>query len=290
MAILLCWLGLACMQVLAQETFKGFGAVQTHLSSRPVHIVAIHPHNVSSFTEGLLFDGGHLLESTGLNGQSFIREIDPVTSLYTGKEFQFPDSVFGEGIAVVDDTIYALTYVSQRGFAIDRKTFALVREFAFATTTGEGWGMTTDGTLLIVSDGSAVLLFFDPATMREVRRVTVALHGEPVANINELEYVHGEVFANVWFTTQILRIDAATGRVKEVLELAQLPFLEGHKDAIADPARKADAVMNGIAHNPSNNHLYITGKMWDAVFELDVVLAPAAAKTHLRRIHGQVIR
>ncbi|EQC33605.1 hypothetical protein SDRG_08711 [Saprolegnia diclina VS20] len=279
-------LALVCLQVLAQEAFAGFGAIQADaasvLSHRPYDIVTIHPHNVSSFTEGLLFDGGHLLESTGLNGQSFIREIDAVTGVGTGNEFKFPDGIFGEGIAVLNGTIYALSYQAKVGYALDRSTFALQREFAFATTTGEGWGMTTDGAHLIVSDGSATLLFLDPNSMDEVRRVVVTQHGVQVRLLNELEYIHGEIFANVWYTNQILRIDPATGHVLQALLLDQLPLLENHARTIPEDWRKMDAVMNGIAHNPLNNHVYVTGKLWDAVFELDLALPKVV---HGRRVH-----
>ncbi|KDO29198.1 hypothetical protein SPRG_19873 [Saprolegnia parasitica CBS 223.65] len=281
------WAGLAlvCLQVLAQEAFAGFGAIVADASSvsSPYAIVAIHPHNVSSFTEGLLFDGGHLLESTGLSGQSFIRELDALTGLCTGNEFKFPDGIFGEGITVLNGTIYALSYQAKIGYALDRSTFALQREFAFATTTGEGWGMTNDGAHLIVSDGSATLLFLDPTSLVEVRRIVVTQHGADVRLLNELEYIAGEIFANVWYTNQILRIDPATGHVRDALLLDQLPLLENHARTIAaEDWRKMDAVMNGIAHNPLNDHVYVTGKLWDAVFELDLALPKVV---HGRRVH-----
>ncbi|OQS03846.1 hypothetical protein THRCLA_21050 [Thraustotheca clavata] len=271
---------------LAAESFAGFDAIQRRVYAPPggFYVVNIHPHNVSSFTEGLLFDRGMLLESTGLDGQSYIREIDARTGLSTGKEFKFPPDIFGEGITVLGNTIYALTYQAKKGFAINRDSFKLLRSFDFETNTGEGWGMTTDQTHLIVSDGSSTIYFFDQKSMAKVREITVTNNGQPVININELEYVRDELFANVWLTTNILRIDPISGNVKEVLKMERLQYLESNVENIRESWRKVDAVMNGIAFNPENNHLYVTGKLWDAVFELQVALA--SDTPHVRTFDG----
>ncbi|RHY47480.1 hypothetical protein DYB30_010511 [Aphanomyces astaci] len=243
-------------------------------------LVAVHPHDSDAFTEGLLFHDGVLLESTGLDGKSFVREHNATEFGVHVNEFRFPPDVFGEGIAVLNDKIYALTYKAKVGYVLDRRTFKLLDTFRFDTTTGEGWGMTTDGHNLIVSDGSATILFLEPTNdMHVIRTITVTeTDGSEVRNINELEYVHGELLANVWFTNSILRIDVATGHVKETLNLDHLPTLEGHVEGIQGPL-KNDAVMNGIAFNPINQHVYVTGKLWDSMFELDLNVP----RRHIRR-------
>ncbi|KAF0696523.1 Aste57867_12716 [Aphanomyces stellatus] len=243
-------------------------------------LVNIHPHNTEFFTEGLLFHNGVLLESTGLDGASYIREIGP--NFTVTKEFRFPPNLFGEGIAVLDNKIYALTYKSKTGFILDRDTFEQLGTFHFETTTGEGWGMTTDGTSLIVSDGSSAILFFDPTSMAVTRSIQVsyATDGSPVDLINELEYVNGELLANVWFTNDVLRIDPSTGRVREVLNMDHLPTLEGHVDLMEDATLKNDAVMNGIAYNPANGHVYMTGKLWDSMFEVDLNVPRRRIRRH----------
>ncbi|ETW01944.1 hypothetical protein H310_06480 [Aphanomyces invadans] len=265
--------------LLSFEDVDAFEVDPTSVTHGQYTLVAIHPHDPDAFTEGLLFHDGILYESTGLDGKSFVREHSTNQFGVHVKEFRFPADVFGEGIAILDDKIYALTYKSKVGFVLDRKTFALLDTFHFETTTGEGWGMTTDGHSLIVSDGSAAILFLDPSDMHVVRTINVTrADGSNVRNVNELEYVQGDLLANVWFTNTILRIDAATGRVIETLNLDHLPTLEGHVGAMHG-RWKADAVMNGIAYNPANQHVYVTGKLWDSMFELDL----NAPRHHIRR-------
>ncbi|CAK4079133.1 unnamed protein product [Aphanomyces euteiches] len=239
-------------------------------------LISVLPHNPEFFTEGLLFHNGMMLESTGLEGASYVREIGPEMNIT--KEFTFPSGLFGEGITVLNNKIYALTYKAKTGFVLDRDTFDLIDKFNFETTTGEGWGMTTDGHSLIVSDGSSWILYFDPATMQVQRKIQVLLNDEEVRNVNELEYINGELLANVWFTNNVLRIDPNTGRVKEVLNLDHLRNLEHHAKTMRGPLKR-DAVMNGIAYNPENRHVYVTGKLWDSMFELDLNVP----RHHIRR-------
>jgi glutaminyl-peptide cyclotransferase len=223
-------------------------------------VVKTYPHNRDAFTEGLFYLDGVLYESTGLNGQSTVRKVD----LQTGKVLQqikVPPQYFGEGMATLNGKLYQLTWQTQKGFVYDLETFKLERDFTY---TGEGWGLTTDGHWLIMSDGTDQIRFLDPNTLAENRRITVMVHGLPVKRLNELEYIKGEIFANVWGTDYVVRIDPATGKLLGVIDFTGL---------LAPQDRDKDTdVLNGIAYDAKSDRLFVTGKKWPKLFEVRLKL------------------
>ncbi|KAE8910658.1 hypothetical protein PF005_g12220 [Phytophthora fragariae] len=250
-----------------------------------VRLVTIHPHNASAFTEGLVFDDGALIESTGLNGASFIRKyrlsdlnteyfrVGAAQSVPFLREFRFDDDIFGEGVTVLGDKLFALTYKAEQVLVLSRHDFQLLGQFPLKTTTKEGWGLTTDGEFLIASDGSAKVLFFDPLNDFKLHHsITVRKDGVPVTKVNELEFVEGELLANVWFEDHILRIDITTGDVLEQIDLDWIPNMVAniHTKAMKRSPIIEDAVMNGIAYDPVSRHVFVTGKLWDSMFELEL--------------------
>ena len=230
-----------------------------------VQVVHTYPHDAQAFTQGLIYLGGHLYESTGIEGRSSLRMED----LETGRILQFQDvpKYFGEGLTNWGSTLIQLTWQDHVGLVYDRFSFKLLRTFEY---TGEGWGLTQDGKSIILSDGTATLRFLDPATFKVVRRVTVRDHGKPIDQLNELEYVHGEIYANVWHTDRIARISPATGKVLGFINLAGL---------LPDSERsEAEAVLNGIAWDQEHDRLFVTGKLWPKIFEIKVIAGkPRAA-------------
>jgi glutamine cyclotransferase len=223
-------------------------------------IVRSFPHAPASFTQGLVYKDGVLYEGTGQRGQSVLRKIDPSNGRII-EEVKLPRDIFGEGITIHDDKIYQLTWTSLNGFIYDLTSLKLLRTFTFPLPI-EGWGLTTDGKDLIWSDGSSTLYFIQPETMKVKKRLTVTLQGRPIASINELEYINGQIFANVWQTESIIRIDPKSGRINGILDLSALTpsVYKGH----------GDYVLNGIAYNPQNGHLFITGKMWPQFHEISI--------------------
>jgi len=229
-------------------------------SSRPVpvygyRIVHAYPHDNGAFTQGLIYRDGFLYESTGLMGRSSLRKV----RLDTGEVLQKREvetRYFAEGLTDWEGRLVQLTWQTNVGFVYDLLSFAPAQTFSYK---GEGWGLTHDSTRLILSDGTANLRFFDPRTYRETGHVTVHDAMGPIEQLNELELVRGEVFANVWQTDRICRIDPATGRVTGWIDLSGL--LPG------DERRQAD-VLNGIAYDPAGDRLFVTGKLWPQVFEI----------------------
>lgn len=219
-------------------------------------VVQAWPHDPAAFTQGLLFRKGSLLESTGLNGESTLREVDWKTGKVL-KQIDVPRQYFAEGLAVIGDRAYQLTWQTRKGFIYDADTFKSLGEFSYV---GEGWGLTTDGQLLILSDGTHRIRFLDPATFAEVRAIEVLDHGKPVSQLNELEYIHGEIFANVWQTDRVIRIDPATGRVRGTIDFANLL-------PAAERGPRTD-VLNGIAYDAENDRLVVTGKRWPKLYEV----------------------
>jgi len=221
-------------------------------------VVNSFPHDSRAFTQGLLVRDGYFYESTGQNGQSTIRKVR-VTTGEVVQQQSLESQYFGEGLTDWGGQLIQLTWKHQLGFVYDLASFKSIRSFTYP---GEGWGLTHDRTNLIMSDGqpSGELRFLDPRTYAEVRRVTVRDAGRPVNRLNELEFVRGEVFANVWYTDEICRIDPATGRVTGWIDLA------GILPAAQRPG--PDAVLNGIAYDSGTNRLFVTGKYWPRVFEI----------------------
>lgn len=221
-------------------------------------VLAELPHDPAAFTQGFELDGGALYEGTGLAGRSQLRELDPETGAVR-RAVPLPGELFGEGITVVGDRIWQLTWRDGVALEWDRDTLTLLREVPLQ---GEGWGICADGGgRLVRSDGTDRLRFHDPGTFAEQGSVAVTLDGAPVSQLNELECVEGQVWANVWQTDRIVRIDPATGRVTAVVDAAGL----------LDPARRAEAdVLNGIAALPDGEFL-VTGKLWPVTFRVRFV-------------------
>jgi glutamine cyclotransferase len=222
-------------------------------------VVKAYPHDPLAYCQGLLFSDGHLYESTGRENASSVRRVE----LETGKVLQrteLPPPLFGEGLARVGDRLIQLTWTNKVARIYDANTLAPLDQFEYQ---GEGWGLTYDGENLIQSDGSEVLVFRDPKTFAEVRRVRVLNAGQPVTQINELEMVEGEIWANVWKFDVILRIDPQTGKVLGFVDLTGI----FDRRTIPDP----DAVLNGIAYDPVSKRLFVTGKLWPKLFEIKVV-------------------
>jgi glutamine cyclotransferase len=222
-------------------------------------IVNVYPHDPLAWTQGLVFEDGVLLESTGRRGQSSLRRV----ALESGEVLQFlalPPQLFAEGLTLFGDRIIQLTLKARVGFVYDADSFALQRTFIYPT---EGWGLTHDGQRLIMSDGTAALHFLDPDTLLETGRIEVHDDQGPVTMLNELEYIEGEVYANVWLTDRIARIDPDSGQVTAWIDLAGLLSPE-------DFAGTVD-VLNGIAYDAQNGRLFVTGKLWPKLFEIELV-------------------
>lgn len=225
-----------------------------------VKVLATRPHDPEAYTQGLLWHDGRLFESTGLYGHSSLREVKPETGEVL-RSTPLPAKYFGEGLALVDDRLIQITWQEGVAFVYDLAKFDPRGQFSY---TGEGWGLTYDGKRLIMSDGTDRLTFRDPVTFDSLGGVNVSQDGKPVLNVNELEWVDGVLYANVWQTDRILRIDPATGRVTAEIDASGLLSAKEAADA---------EVLNGIAWRPGTKTFYITGKRWPKMFE--VVFVPA---------------
>jgi glutamine cyclotransferase len=231
-------------------------------STDTYQVIHTYPHDAQAFTQGLIYLDGHLYESTGLSGHSSLRMED----LDTGRIQQFqdvPGKYFAEGLTDWGSTLIQLTWESHVALVYDRFSFRLLRTLPYP---GEGWGLTQDGAHLILSDGTAQLRFLDPATFHEIRRITVKDHGAPVKELNELEFIHGEIYANIWHSNRIARISPATGKVLGWIDLTGL--------LPQSQRSNPDAVLNGIAWDPVHDRLFVTGKLWPRLFEIKVIPAP----------------
>ncbi len=218
-------------------------------------VVHAYPHDPGAFTQGLIYLDGYLYESTGLNGRSSLR----MTDLTTGKVLQkqpVPSQYFAEGMTNFAGKLYQLTWQNGKAFVYDRFSFKLIREHTY---TGEGWGLTNDGKRLILSDGSAQLRFIDPQTFAVTSKITVTDQGRPVDRLNELEYVRGEILANVWQTELIARISPTTGKVLGWIDLTGL---------LTQAEMQGVDVLNGIAYDSKQDRLFVTGKLWPKIFEI----------------------
>jgi glutamine cyclotransferase len=223
-------------------------------------VVNSYPHDPDAFIQGLVFEDGIFYEGTGRRGQSTLRQVE----VETGQVLQainLPAEVFGEGITIFGDRIIQLTWQARTGFIYDKPNFEFLDIFRYPT---EGWGITHDGQRLIMSDGTSTLYLWDLDTLEEIGRIQVEANGQPVARLNELEYINGEIFANVWQTDRIARIDPGTGQVVGWIDLTGLL-------SPADRGQRTVDVLNGIAYDAENDRLFVTGKLWPRLYEIELV-------------------
>jgi glutamine cyclotransferase len=219
-------------------------------------VVGKYPHDPEAYTQGLVWYKGGFYESTGLYGRSSLRRVEFPSGKIL-RSIHMAPNIFAEGLALVDGNLVQLTWKSGKGFVYDRETFKLLREFQVDTV---GWGLAFDGSQLILSDGSSTLTYMDPATFRPGKKLNVTLDGKPLENLNELEFIEGEIWSNVWMSDLIVRIDPASGRVTSYLDMrGLLPF---------NPDRSPDDVLNGIAFDPENRRIFVGGKRWPSLFEI----------------------
>jgi glutaminyl-peptide cyclotransferase len=254
-------LGLAVALLAPVSGDPGHHPAQQTAKVDSFRVVHSYPHDRAAYTQGLIYRDGFLFESTGLNGQSTLRKV----KLETGEVLQqhrLDQQHFGEGLAAWNEHLVQLTWQSRIAFVYEVKTFAPRRAFSYP---GEGWGLTHDGAQFVLSDGSDELRLLDSKTFREVRRIRVRDGGIPVRDLNELEFVRGEIYANVWHTDRIARISPQTGQVTGWIDLRGL-MATGYR---LDP----EAVLNGIAYDAVKNRLFVTGKLWPRLFEITVVPA-----------------
>jgi len=218
-------------------------------------IVNVYPHDSNAFTEGLVYYQGELFESTGLYGRSTLRRVE----LKTGRVLQetnLAPRYFGEGLTLLNGKAYQLTYREETGFVYQLDTFQSGLQFSYS---GEGWGLTTDGQSLIMDDGSENIRYINPGTFKETRRIRVLADGQPVTNLNELEWVKGELYANVWRTSEMLRVNPQDGKIVGVVDFSGLLRIDEQEHA---------EVLNGIAYDPEGDRLFVTGKLWPKLFEV----------------------
>lgn len=248
-ALLLC----ACDALL-----PGLATTETPYTVLIPEVVSVRPHDARAFTQGLLLHDGSFYESTGQYGASTLREVDPISGAVL-RQVALPPEYFAEGLALVDDRLIQLTWREGVAFVYDLATFALIHRYSY---DGEGWGLCYDGDALYMTDGSSTLFVRDPATFALLASRPVTLAGAPVANLNELACVGDYVYANVWYSDEIMRIRKATGMIDAVIDASEL--LTAEERAALAPG----AVLNGIAYDPDTGHFYLTGKYWPKLFEV----------------------
>ena len=223
-------------------------------------IVHTYPHDRNAFTQGLFYLDGKFYESTGQVGQSTIRHVN-IEDGHVLQSVPIPPGQFGEGIVNFGNQIVSITWQGGNGYRWDLTTLRRIGDWHYE---GEGWGLTQNGTDIIMSDGTSAIRFLDPATLQERRRITVTLQGTELTQLNELEYVNGEIWANIWQTPRIARIDPATGRVTGIIDLSGIAN---------ENTTSPDAVLNGIAWDPQGHRLFVTGKLWPHLYEIQLVPA-----------------
>jgi glutaminyl-peptide cyclotransferase len=249
--------------IFALVLLLGCAVAQAAIPVYGYKIVRTYPHDAGAYTEGLFYKDGYLYESTGQAGTSTVRKVE-LSSGETVQRYNLPSQYFGEGIVDWKDRLVQLTWQTQTGFVYDLASFKLRHTFAYP---GEGWALTRDNQHLYMSDGTPVLRVLDPESLTTTRRITVTADGAPVTNLNELEWIKGELYANVWLTDRIARIDPANGHVvgwidlSGLLDISQLP----------DPGND---VLNGIAYDAAHDRLFVTGKRWPKLFEITLVKRP----------------
>ena len=253
------WLaaGIAVAAVAAVAAWAQLGARR----SEPIsgfEVVAVYPHDPNAFTQGLAIEAGQLYEGTGQYGASMLRRVD-LASGRPEKQRALGPQYFGEGIAILGGLVYQLTWQNGVVVVYDLETFEVERTMQY---DGEGWGLTHDGRQLIMSDGSATIRFRDPQTFAVAREIEVRAEGAPVPRLNELEYIDGEIWANIWYDDRIARISPANGEVLGFIDLGTL---------YPRSARGSEAVLNGIAYDAAAKRLFVTGKNWPQLYEIDLV-------------------
>jgi len=221
-------------------------------------LIKSFPHDTSAFTQGLVYHEGYLYEGTGLRGKSSIRKVNSKTGNIE-KSFKLPKKYFGEGITILKDKIYQLTWKSNIGFVYDLKSFDLINEFYYPF---EGWGITTDGKELILSDGSSSLYFMDPETFGIRKKLQVFDRKTPIKRINELEFIDGNIYANVWLTNKVAVISPQSGKVLYWVNFRGLLKKESNTQRVD--------VMNGIAYDNVSKRIFVTGKLWPKIFEIKI--------------------
>jgi glutamine cyclotransferase len=257
-----CWCGLFAEIANSSVPTQPVGETDTAPTRFTYTVINTWPHATAAFTQGLVFYEGHLLESTGLKGESTLRSVD-LTTGRVEKTVSLPSEYFAEGLAVIGNRAYQLTWQNHQGFIYDTHSFRREGEFAYE---GEGWGLTSDGKWLILSDGTDQLRFLDPTTFQVIRIVHVTAAGVSITRINELEWVKGEIFANVWLTNAIIRIDPENGNVRGIIDFSRLLPTELRQSGTD--------VLNGIAYDSDHDRLFITGKRWPALFEVRLIESP----------------
>jgi glutamine cyclotransferase len=252
------------MAVLLMMTDRGLGQSPSSRNKNQVpeytfEVVRQLPHDSAAFTQGFTYYNGFFYEGTGREGQSTLRQIEPESGRLVRKTDLAPE-LFGEGVAVLGNEVIQLTWLSHVGFVYDLRDFRLLRRFTYS---GEGWGLTSDGRDLFMSDGSSEIRVLDARTFAEKAHIKVRDGGKPVEKLNELEFVEGEIYANIWHSDRIARISPQTGRIVGWIDLTGLlgPFYQ----------REAEAVLNGIAYDAKEKRLFVTGKLWPRIFEIRVV-------------------
>jgi len=220
------------------------------------HIVNIYPHDTSAFTQGLLIRDSILYESTGGYGKSSLRQVELATGKVL-KQYNLSNEYFAEGLAIINDQLIQLTWLNNIGFVYDKETFSVQRNFS---VSGQGWGLTYDGTNLIMSNGSSHLTFLDPQTYVVSREVSVRDGDEPITNINELEYIDGDIYANIWHSYKLAIINPQTGQVKGWIDLTGIYQADDY-----------ESVLNGIAYDAQTGKLFVTGKNWPNLYEIEII-------------------
>jgi len=245
--------------ILLAGVAQSFASHAPSNSTAGYEVVHVYPHDPSAYTQGLIFLDDALYEGTGLEGRSSLRRVQLETGSVL-QRYDLPKQYFGEGITDWGDDLYQLTWRSGTCFVYDRASFRLLHTFHYQ---GEGWGLTHDEKYLIMSDGTAKLRILDPASFKQLKRITVKYKGHPVENLNELEYICGEIYANVWMSDRIAIISPKSGKVERWLDLSGI--LPGH-DLV-----NGNAVLNGIAYDKNTGRVFVTGKLWPKLFEIRLV-------------------
>lgn len=264
------------LQAVKGDAFANAGrrGMETEAAAQSqVNILASYPHDPKAFTQGLVVarfgDSKFFIESTGLFGESSLRKVD-ITTGEVQTKYALGDKLFGEGVTIgKGGELVMLTWKNELGLvfslANDHADFVLKRQFTYTTVSGEGWGIDNDGRHLVVSDGSSTIMFWDPVTMKEVRRITVTLRGQQIKNINELEFAKGFIYANIWYQQVIVKIDPRDGAIVAVFNCSSI--VQQSTTASSD----SNAVLNGIAYDGDEDVFYITGKLWDTVFKVQLL-------------------